>query len=563
MRKLAAIEKIDFIPEQYSHYHDLRAKFESDFFGFLNNRNIGEVNNYRASYTEIPKIGNMTEDVSLSDAFARFLHNVANTPMVHTFGANLPTPGDMQVLQDMAKEAIETSNKLLRTEPTLYKFRKIYFPTLRGLRPFEQGDLYATRTKRDYFYEQSRAEIFTGLTLYNEIQSLLLGNLESRRIVKEFQDFLSTRFFENKPVALIPKLNQDVLDIKIGDEKEFPIQNLGDGIQSIIILTFPLFKYQRENVLAFFEEPEMFMHPGMQRVFLNVLTYFKTHQYFLTTHSNHFLDITLDIQKVSVFTLTKDFEKSDKDEKEANFLVENVSNEDVCCLELLGVRNSSVFLTNCTIWIEGITDRRYLAHFLSLFQGKLEAEQNSTAGSFKRFREDLHFSFVEYGGSNITHWSFLDDGGDHTIDVTRLCGKLFLITDKDSSSNSSKVKRHEKLRTALGDRYCCLDSREIENLLTPEVIAEVVNEYEGGETELNVFVQGAYTSEPLGGFIEDKVLKAKRKRTRSYAAESGTISDKVNFCQKAIGKIKTFDDLSPEAKTLAQKLYNFIKSNNT
>ena len=24
------------------------------------------------------------------------------------------------------------------------------------------------------------------------------------------------------------------------------------------------------------------------------------------------------------------------------------------------------------------------------------------------YKEDYHYSFVEYGGNNITHWSFLD-----------------------------------------------------------------------------------------------------------------------------------------------------------
>src|ERR1700745_3947929 len=59
-----------------------------------------------------------------------------------------------------------------------------------------------------------------------------------------------------------------------------------------------------------------------------------------------------------------------------------------------------------------------------------------------RYKQDLHYSFVEYGGSNITHWSFFTD--DAPTVVERLCGKLLLIADKDGSGNSAKVERHQR-----------------------------------------------------------------------------------------------------------------------
>ena len=89
--------------------------------------------------------------------------------------------------------------------------------------------------------------------------------------------------------------------------------------------------------------------------------------------------------------------------KNLHFTIENLSEGDNRALELLGVRNSSVFLTNCTIWVEGITDRHYLRHYLKLY-----AEEHKDDSDFEDFKEDYHYSFVEYGGNNITHWSFLD-----------------------------------------------------------------------------------------------------------------------------------------------------------
>ena len=90
----------------------------------------------------------------------------------------------------------------------------------------------------------------------------------------------------------------------------------------------------------------------------------------------------------------------------------------------LGVQNSSVFLSNCTIWVEGITDRHYVKHFLDLHK-----KENKDDPDICDFNEDYHYSFVEYGGNNITHWSFLDKE-ETPINVEKLCGRLFLLADK-------------------------------------------------------------------------------------------------------------------------------------
>jgi hypothetical protein len=173
----------------------------------------------------------------------------------------------------------------------------------------------------------------------------------------------------------------------------------------------------------------------------------------------------------------------------------------------------------------------------------------------------LHFSFVEYGGSNITHWSFLDVVPDAVL-VDRLCGRLFLITDRDNAEGGGKKQRHEKLRVKLGDRYACLECREVENLLTPEVIKAVVQEYEGGNVQLKEFAQEDYQAEGLGQFIEDKVLLHAKVRKGPYRTESGTLSDKVGFCHKALTHVRTFDDLSEGAMQITVKLHEFIKQHN-
>jgi predicted ATP-dependent endonuclease of OLD family len=322
----------------------------------------------------------------------------------------------------------------------------------------------------------------------------------------------------------------------------------------VLILTFPLFKHGTAPLLAFIEEPELFMHPWLHRVFLDTLTRrFPEHHYFLTTHSNHLLDLTLDFEDVSIFALEKEFDpEQTSSQQQAKFRITNVSAGDHHALQLLGVRNSSVFLSNCTIWVEGITDRRYIAHWLKLY---MEASTGR-----RRFKEDLHYSFVEYSGSNITHWSFLDETGPN---VDRLCGKLFLIADSDNAKpGEKKFQRLQQLKDKLGDRFHCLPAKEIENLLSPHVLKAVLRAF--GEADANVVLPRAhesYLNKPLGTFIESQMIKPAKSNMRRYA-DGKTIRDKLPFCEKAVVAMRTWDDVSEHAQRLTEQLIAFIETNN-
>ncbi|MCQ1536678.1 ATP-binding protein [Methanosarcina sp. KYL-1] len=469
-------------------------------------------------------------------------------------------------LREIFEKNISIFDENLEKALTFPKFKKIYIPILRGLRPinqidnkFQYDDIYQNRIKEDYFKDSKipeEFEIFTGIESYAKIRSFLLGNLHQRKLMSEYEEYLSKNFYEGKDVTLIPSESSGVVTVKIGDEKERPIHELGDGIQSIIILTLPLFLNKGDNLLIFIEEPEKLLHPGFQRKLIGTFLKqegFENYQYFITTHSNHFLDITLDFSEISIYTLKKELDDQDNLEKDPKFSIENLSQGDVSALELLGVRNSSVFLSNCTIWVEGITDRLYFRRYLQRY---MDLKENGN--EFTEFKEDFHYSFVEYGGGNITHWSFLDEEyGDETINVERLCGRLFLISDRDEGKES----RHEKLGEILGERYYLLNCREVENLLAKDILLKVIKDYEKVETLEVEFEEDDYKNELLGKFIDEK-LGDNRKRKRKYQADSGTIHDKINFCKKALEHIQQWDDLSEEAKEISKKMHEFISENN-
>lgn len=484
-------------------------------------------------------------------------------------------------LAKIFKESFKDLDEELENINLSYEYKKFYIPILRGLRPLLEGpsysDLYKLRTGDDYFeghqfahLDQKGINIYTGLDAYDTVNLYSrLRDPEKKRLLKDFKDYLKSNFFDGKNIEITASVKEDgkpdVLSVKIGDELEKPIYDLGDGIQSIIILTLQLFLHKNKAVLVFIEEPEQLLHPGLQRKLIETFSShegFENFQFFITTHSNHFLDITLDFENISIFTVQKELDNSDNDDKVPSFTIENLSEGDASALELLGVRNSSVFLSNCTIWVEGVTDRHYLRHYLKLY--KKEHKEDS---DFNDYKEDYHYSFVEYGGNNITHWSFLDKE-EKPINVEKLCGRLFLLADKDVG----KEERQAQLKETLGEnRVHILACNEIENLVTADVLLKIVKDYErikDGDPLDNLkteFRYDDYKTELLGDFIEKELLEdiKNKKRKGDYKAESGTINNKDSFLKKSIKYTPNWNDLSPEAQQITQEVHNFIKENNS
>lgn len=424
----------------------------------------------------------------------------------------------------------------------------------------ESFDIYNDIITHEYFndYEDIKEKILTGGKLYNEIKSMLLGDGSQRKVIEEFQKFLQENFFSNyDKVQLIPNEEKKVLYVKIGND-ERAIYDWGDGTQQLIVILYSLYKHKDETGKLFFiEEPEMYLHPGILRKFIEVINsdVFKNHQYFITTHSNIVLDTSADTNiKMSIFKFKK--VNNIKNNCGKNFLIEQCNNGDVSLLNELGVRNSSVFLSNCSIWVEGITDRLYLKHYLKLYCKKYPDK--------KVYRENIDYTFIEYGGGNVVHFNFdekIDDS--NSINAKYINNKIFLIADNDNTKpGTKKANRKEKYKGLLGNNFYELSATEIENLITFETLKQIlINQNPNKEEEICEVLKDKkeFTNKKLGNFIDGLFPEGGIKK---YAAESGTIKNKLEFCKEAINVMNDYDKLSKEAKTLTEKIYEFISNNN-
>lgn len=447
-------------------------------------------------------------------------------------------------------------------------FNKIYIPLLRGLRPLsEDSDLYQLRTNNDYFQSAtgksfSVNDIFTGYSIYKEIKSSLLGSHKDRIKVREFEKYLSDNFFNSSEITLIPRIDEDMVYLKEGDKEERRIADLGDGLQSIIILTFKLFMADKPTIF-FIEEAEQHLHAGMQRALINVFAKHKQHMFFITTHSNHFVDMAQELECVSLQHVYQKIE-SGKEVSYVNSLCEKSE-----MLADLGVRASSVLLANCSIWVEGITDRLYILTFMSKYIDDLHDKVR--AQKLKNYKENLHYIFTEYQGGNITHWNFSrSDGVEKNQTKARsLSSNILLIADNDISNKADRVTT---LKSDLGSRFYLLPYKEIENHLPIEIIKETAKlRWETFNKKVDATFNYSDLKQEnfkyrfgIGTVLERNISNNLTDR-KFFADDSGTIKDKVKFCTTAISVMndpKIDWELTPELFNLCDSIWKHIEECN-
>ena len=505
---------------------------------------------------------------SIIDNFSKLLSDAANQNMRYSGGINMNSYYAIQgivtndypteKIHQVIKESLNTNNK-----------NRHYIPILRGMRPLGDSlDLYLDRTHKDYFSAQQKENlnIVTGFNLYNLLARFLLGQPEERDRIKEYERILGNEFFGGKDITLIPQYGKDTVAVKIGNDDQFSIYDLGDGLQQVIIITSAAYLEQNSSIF-FIEEPESCLHPGLLRKLALFLLNHTTHQYLATTHSNHLLDLAETNKDVIVHRVSKD-ETKDR----PNFQIQECTRDRELLAEL-GVLASSVYLANSTIWVEGITDRLYLKAFMSKHLD--EMEDSVFKVKLEGLLENFHYAFVEYQGGTLGHWGFDDSDTSDRLNASKLCAAAFLIADGDIVG---KGDRSQTLENELEARFHLLPSKEIENLLPLNIIEKTATNifnrkhskttYELDVSDLSKISKATLSTSKKGiGYHLDKCLGLAgpgKSTRRVFADESGTINDKVKFCREAIEVMSTEPWTLPEpVKGLCEEIYAHItKFNN-
>lgn len=298
---------------------------------------------------------------------------------------------------------------------------------------------------------EQRSFIFNGNNFVARLKDFALPNagrkyVENKKIFKKFIAFV-------KDI-----LNNDEIDIEISkddliqvrfrkdDSSVKPLENVGTGIHQIILLAFATIS--NENCIFCIEEPEIFIHPEVQRKFIRYLIENTNNQYFITTHSNAFINEEgLDVYRVWHNGHSTQVEKT----------IDSSSKNQI--LDDLGYKASDLLQTNFIIWVEGPSDRIYIRHWIGLTDKKLI--------------EGIHYTIMFYGGRLLSHLSAHDEEINEFIDINKINRNASIFIDSDKKDDADTINDTKtRIIAEFGEKKFCLltAGREIENYIDLETL---------------------------------------------------------------------------------------------
>jgi AAA15 family ATPase/GTPase len=188
--------------------------------------------------------------------------------------------------------------------------------------------------------------------------------------------------------------DQSTIMLSEGDLR-LPFASYGTGVHQLVILITAVLSI--ENAICGIEEPEIHLHPTLQREFIEFISTETTNIYLLSTHSPTLINAHSRMPEEKRNNIQIFYIRLHEKATVGGPILED--KHSLAALNDLGVKASDILQANCVLWVEGPSDRIYVNHWIQTVAPTLV--------------EGLHYSVMFYGEKLLSHLSATRVEKDH------------------------------------------------------------------------------------------------------------------------------------------------------